>query len=456
MTTDRTVRFAPSPTGRIHIGNARTALFNWLFAKPDGRFVLRLDDTDRERSTEEFARGIVEDLAWLGIVPDQTIRQSERSARHDAAAAVLRKQGLVYPCYETADELDRQRKRQQARRRPPIYDRSALRLSEDERSQLEADGRTPHWRFLLPNFPDDPSTTRRTDIEWNDVVRGPQSIDLASMSDPVLIREDGSYLYTLPSVVDDAELAITHVIRGDDHVANTAVQIALFKALGFSVPEFGHHNLLTTVDGEGLSKRSGALSLQQLRHDGLEPVAVASLAVQTGMSGQIDPKRSLDSLRDGFDIAAASRSAAKFDPAELDHLNAAIVHELAFEAVRERLIEQGIPPNDAEALWRVVRGNCERVGDARAWHDVITTRPSPEFSDDDARFVREAFELLPDEEFDESTWAAWIAKVKAASGRKGKSLFMPIRLALTGLDHGPELGDLLPLIGRERTVARRP
>ena len=456
MTTDRTVRFAPSPTGRIHIGNARTALFNWLFAKPDGKFILRLDDTDRERSTEEFAQGIVEDLAWLGVVPDEIVRQSERRERHDAAAALLRERGLLYPCYETADELEKQRKRLQARRKPPIYDRSALRLGDADRQAHEAEGRKPHWRFLLPNFADDPHETQRTDIGWDDVVRGPQSIDLASMSDPVLVREDGSYLYTLPSVVDDAELGITHVIRGDDHVANTAVQIALFQALGFDVPAFGHHNLLTTIDGDGLSKRSGALSLQRLREDGIEPAAVASLAVQTGTSGQIDAKPSLSSLREGFEIDSASRSAAKFDPTELNHLNAAIVHELPFDAVRERLIEQGIPEGEAESLWSIVRGNCERVADARRWYDSINDQPSPKLTDDDAAFVRTAFDVLPPGEFDQGTWDGWVTDVKRETGRKGKALFMPLRLALTGLDHGPELRDLLPLIGRERTVARRP
>ena len=453
--TKPTVRFAPSPTGRIHIGNARTALFNWLFAKPDGTFVLRLDDTDSERSTHEFAQGIVDDLAWLGIEADRTVRQSDRTALYDAAATHLREAGLLYACYETPDELDRQRKRQQARRKPPIYDRSALRYTDEEKATFERQGRQPHWRFLLPNYADDPTEPQRTEIEWDDIVRGPQLIDLASMSDPVLVREDGTYLYTLPSVVDDADLAISDVIRGDDHVANTAVQIALFGALGHDAPRFGHHNLLTTIDGTGLSKRDGALSLAQLREDGIESMAVASLAVQTGMSGQIDPEPSLDALREGFRIADASRSAAKFDPAELAHLNSALVHDLPYAEVADRLRSLGIPDGDAEELWSVVRKNCERVRDAADWWKVVNEPPAAELGEDEA-FVRDAFDLLPSERFDAETWTRWIAAVKERTGRKGKSLFMPLRKALTGLDHGPELGDLLPLIGRERTLARRP
>ena len=454
--TKPTVRFAPSPTGRIHIGNARTAMFNWLFAKPEGSFILRLDDTDQERSTEAFAQGIIEDLAWLGIVPDRTERQSARKAEHDAAADRLREAGTLYPCYETPEELERQRKRQQARRKPPIYDRSALQLTDEERAQYEAEGRRPHWRFLLPTHDSDPFETRRTEVEWDDAVRGPQTIDLASMSDPVLVREDGSYLYTLPSVVDDADFGITHVIRGDDHVANTAVQIALFEALGKQVPTFGHHNLLTTSDGSGLSKRDGSLSLQRLREDGILPMAVASLAVQTGMAGQIEPKATLADLGAGFDPTAASRSAAKFDVAELEHLNAALVHELPYERVADELAEMDVPNEVAERFWLVVRDNCARVREAREWWAIISEPQPTELSDDDRAFVAEAFELVPEGEFTNATWGEWIARVKTQTGRKGRALFMPLRLALTGRDYGPELADLLPLIGRTGTVARRP
>ena len=305
-----TVRFAPSPTGHLHIGNLRTALFNWLFAqRQGGRFVLRFDDTDKERSRTEFADQIAVDLAWIGLAPDRVIRQSERLALYDAAAARLKAAGLLYPCYETPDELDRKRTRLAARNLPPVYGREALRLTDDERQALEAEGRKPHWRFLLPNFADDPLRPQRTEIHWDDLVRGPQTVDLASLSDPVLIRGDGSYLYTLPSIVDDGDVGVTHVIRGDDHVTNTGVQIAIFQALGLTPPVFGHHNLLTTVSGEGLSKRSGALSLVSLREAGLEPMAVASLAVLVGLPGAIDAMPDLPALAERMQFEGSSQSA---------------------------------------------------------------------------------------------------------------------------------------------------
>ena len=324
-----TVRFAPSPTGHLHIGNLRTALFNWLFAqRQGGRFVLRFDDTDKERSRTEFADQIAVDLAWIGLAPDRVIRQSERLALYDAAAERLKAAGLLYPCYETPDELDRKRKRLAARNLPPVYGREALRLTDDERQALEAEGRKPHWRFLLPNFADDPLQPQRTEIHWDDLVRGPQTVDLASLSDPVLIRGDGSYLYTLPSIVDDGDVGVTHVIRGDDHVTNTGVQIAIFEALGLTPPVFGHHNLLTTVSGEGLSKRSGALSLVSLREAGLEPMAVASLAVLVGLPGAIDALPDLAALAERMQFEGSSQSASKFDPSELDRLNADLVHAM--------------------------------------------------------------------------------------------------------------------------------
>ena len=338
-----TVRFAPSPTGFLHIGNARPALINWLFAlRREGRFILRYDDTDKERSTEEFAAAIAEDLGWLGIVPHESFRQSDRLPLYDAAAEKLKAAGLLYPCYETSDELERRRARARALGRPPVYDRAALKLGDDDRARLEAEGRRPHWRFLLPNHDGDPFVTRRVERSWDDLCRGAQSIDLASLSDPVLVREDGSYLYTLPSIVDDIAAGVTHVIRGEDHVANTGVQIAIFEALDASPPVFGHHNLLTTVSGEGLSKRKGALSLRSLREDGFEPMAVASLAVLTGTSHAVEPAESLERLAEIFDLADVSRSSAKFDPEELRPLNAKLVQSLPYADVAERLSGLGI------------------------------------------------------------------------------------------------------------------
>ena len=452
-----TVRFAPSPTGHLHIGNLRTALFNWLFARREGgRFVLRFDDTDRERSRREFADMIETDLAWIGIAPDLVVRQSDRLALYEAAADRLRKQSLLYPCYETPDELDRKRKRLAARNLPPVYGREALRLTEAERETLAAEGRRPHWRFLLPNFDADPFAPTRTEIHWDDLIRGPQTVDLASLSDPVLVREDGSFLYTLPSIVDDGELGVTHVIRGDDHVTNTGVQAAIFAALGLAVPRFGHHNLLTALGGEGLSKRTGALSLRSLREGGYEPMAVASLAVLVGLSGAIEAMPDLPSLAQRLAFGDVSASSSKFDPAELDRLNAEIVHGLDYPAVADRLAAMGVPVEKAEDFWVAVRGNCAKVGDAAQWHPVVFGErlATPNFSDDDRALVETARGLLPTGESDAGTWREWTGAVKDATGRKGKALFMPLRLAITGVDHGPELAGLLPLIGRERLLSR--
>ncbi len=454
-----TVRFAPSPTGNIHIGNARTALFNWLYAqKGRGRFILRFDDTDAARSRQEHADQILYDLHWLGIFPDRIEYQSQRTAVHEAAVDRLKRAGLLYPCYETAEELELKRKIRLSRKLPPIYGRDGLAHTDEERAGLEAEGRRPHWRFLLPNYQRDPFEPVRTDVVWNDVVRGQETVDLGSLSDPVLIREDGSYLYTLPSVADDVDFGITHVIRGDDHVTNTGVQIALFRALGSEPPEFGHHNLLTTASGEGLSKRTGALSIKSLREDGIEPMAIASMAVLTGTSGNVTTENSLSALGEKFDPAATSRSAAKFDPADLVNLNRALLKAMPFEAVQDRLVAHGVMGEKAEAFWLAVRGNLDRLSDARRWWRIVTEKPDTgaDPDPDDVDFLRQAFDLLPEEPWDRGTFKAWTGTVRKETGRKGKALFMPIRLALTGADSGPELADLLPLLGREGTQARRP
>ncbi len=438
-----TVRFAPSPTGRIHIGNARTALINALVArKQNGRFVLRYDDTDLERSKDEYAESIAIDLAWLGIVPDEVVRQSQRVPSYDVASARLKDVARLYPCYETADELDRRRKRQQARGLPPVYDRAALELTDADRAALEAEGRRPHWRFLLD----------RIDVTWDDGVRGPSHIDCASLSDPVLIREDGSYLYTLPSVVDDIDLGVTHVIRGEDHVTNTAVQIQLFQALGGHVPAFAHHNLLTTASGEGLSKRSGALSLGGLREAGVESLAVAALAVLTGSSDAVQPVESLDALGALFDLSHISRNPARFDPAELHHLSARTLHGMPYPAVTSRLAAFGITGARAELFWMAVRGNLERFDDVAIWWNVVEGPLEP--LREDPAFLETAEALLPAEPWDHTVWSAWTTRIKAETSRKGRALFHPLRLALTGRENGPELAALLPLIGRARAADR--
>ncbi|MBF9232124.1 glutamate--tRNA ligase [Microvirga alba] len=435
------VRFAPSPTGRIHIGNARQALMNALFARREkGVFVLRFDDTDLERSKREYADSIEVDLAWLGIPPDVVVRQSERVEFYDEAADRLRAVGRLYPCYETSEELEFRRKRQLARGLPPVYDRAALKLTEEERAKLEAEGRRPHWRFRLDH---------RT-VAWTDLVRGDCHVDCGSLSDPVLVREDGTYLYTLPSIVDDVDLKISHVIRGEDHVTNTAVQIQIFEALGAHLPLFGHINLLTTASGEGLSKRLGHLSLTSLREAGLEPQAVASLAVLVGTAESVRPVADLDELASLIDFAHISRAPAKFDEHELDQLNARLIHEMPYEAARSRLA--ALDSDGGEAFWLAVRGNLTRVADAVHWWAVVRGPVTPVI--EDKAFIEAAAKVLPDAPWDSATWKTWTEAVKAATGVKGKALFMPLRLALTGLDHGPELAALLPLIGPDRVKAR--
>jgi glutamyl-tRNA synthetase len=439
------VRFAPSPTGRLHIGNARPALLNFLYALAhNGRFVLRFDDTDFARSSEEFAQAIEVDLAWLGVRPDVTLRQSRRVALYEAAAAALRDAGRLYPCFETAEELEKRRKLQQARGLPPIYDRAALRLSAADRARLEGEGRRPHWRFRL-----EPGL-----VEWRDLVRGDCAIDCASLSDPVLLREDGSFLYTLPSVVDDIDLGVTHVIRGEDHVTNTAVQIRLFQALApaHAPPVFAHHNLLVGAGGEALSKRSGALSIGALREDGYEALAVAAVAVLTGSSDSVHPIRSLAELSKAFDLAHLSRNAARFDPADLGPLTHRTLARLDYDDVRERLEAHEIVGFKAEAFWSAVRGNLTCFVDVLDWWRVVEGDIASPREDED--LLAAALASLPQEPWDETTWGAWTAQLKAQTGRKGKALFHPLRLALTGAENGPELSLLLPLIGHARAAAR--
>ena len=436
------VRFAPSPTGRIHIGNARTALLNYLFAKRGGgEFILRFDDTDLERSTREFADGIATDIHWLGIKPDHVIRQSERFALYDEAADRLRAMGKLYACYETEEELERKRKRQAARHLPPVYDRAALKLTDEEKAAFEAEGRKPHWRYLL----EDRSVT------WTDLVRGPSHVESASLSDPVLIRADGSYLYTLPSVVDDIAMGVTHVIRGEDHVTNTGVQIQIFETLSGRSPQFGHHNLLTNASGEGLSKRLGHFSIASLREADMEPMAVASLAVLVGSSEAVRPVPTMDELGVLVDLARLSRAPAKFDEHELDGLNAKLLHHLDYADVAARLERLGI--DGGEPFWLAVRGNLALLSDAAQWAKVLAG-PVTRAEELDGAFLAEALARLPSEPWDQETWGLWTAKVKEATGKKGKELFMPLRLALTGLEHGPELKHLLPLIGETKTRER--
>jgi glutamyl-tRNA synthetase len=438
-----TVRFAPSPTGFIHIGNARTALINWLVAKKaGGSFILRLDDTDQERSTQAFADAIIEDLAWLGIAPDRLERQSDRVARYATELDRLKTAGLVYPAYESADELDRKRKRQQARGLPPVYDRTALALTAEDRAKLEAEGVRPHWRFKLSG----------NAAEWQDGVRGPSRIETSAMSDPVLVRADGTVLYTFASVVDDIDMGVTDVIRGEDHVANTGVQVELFRALGSSPPRFAHHNLIIAASGEEMSKRKGTLSIRSFREAGAEALALAAVAVLTGTAEAVRPVQSMDELTALVDLDRISRAPTKFDPAEVMNLTARTLHAMPYEMVAARLLALGVPEADARALWPAVHGNITTLSDITGWHALVYSAAAGVISEPD--FMVEAEAHLPAEPFTEGTWSAWTEALKQATGRKGKALFMPLRLALTGLEHGPELKGLLPLMGRAKVLAR--
>jgi glutamyl-tRNA synthetase len=436
------VRFAPSPTGMLHVGNARVALINTMLARSrGGRFLLRYDDTDAERSRPEFATAIAQDLAWLGITWDAEAHQSARLDRYTAVAEQLKAMGLLYPCYETPEELEVKRRLQLARHRPPVYDRSALKLTDDDRARLEAEGRKSHWRFRLDH----------EEVRWDDLVRGDSHVDGASLSDPVLIRADGTFLYTLPSVVDDIDFAITHVVRGEDHVTNTAPQIQLFRALGAAQPAFVHLPLLTDAAGQGLSKRLGSASLADLRADGVEPMALASLLVKLGSSDAIEPRRTIAELAAEFDISHFSRATPKFDPNELDRLTAQLLHGMEWDEAQPRLASLGLE-DAGEEFWRAVRGNLARFADAAAWWNVVNGPCAPVI--EDAGFSAQAAELLPPEPWDSTTWGTWCDAVKQATGRKGRALFHPLRLALTGREHGPELKTLLPLIGRARAVRR--
>ena len=436
-------RFAPSPTGLLHVGNARAALFCFLFAKKhDGQFVLRLDDTDRERSTQAFADAIQADLDWLGLKWDETVRQSDRFERYDAVFETLVAQGHVYACYETPEELERKRKRQLARGKPPVYDRAGLALSADEKAALEAEGRMAHWRFKLSG----------NQVAWRDLVRGEQKIDTASVSDPVIRRADGSWLYTLPSVVDDLDMNISHVIRGEDHVTNTAAQVELITALGGEVPEFAHFSLMLGADGSGLSKRLGSLALADLRDSGLEPISLNAHIARLGTADPVVPAQTMQEIIDGFDMARLGRAPARFDPEDVTRLNARILHETSYAAVAERLAEIGAPAQPE--FWEAMRGNIEKFADMQNIMALINGPITPVVETDDADYIAQARTLLPDAPFDTESWSDWTARLKDETGRKGRALFMPLRMALTGQSHGPEMQHLLYHIGYDEAVAR--
>ena len=442
-------RFAPSPTGLLHVGNIRTALHNWMLARQSGgRFILRIDDTDAARSREDYVDAIRADLTWLGLDWDQEERQSARLARYDAAFAALLAAGRIYPCYESAQELEIKRKIALGRGLPPIYDRAALKLTEAERAAKDAEGTAPHWRFLLDHA---------EPIAWPDGIRGPQKFDPAQLSDPVIRRADGSWLYMMPSAVDDIDMGVTQVLRGEDHVTNTAVQIQIFTALfaaGFaatdsaakSVPAFAHEALLVGAEGK-LSKRLGSLGCDAFRERGIEPAAIIALLARLGTSQPVEPIADRGVLTASFDLATFGRAPARFDEADLERINTAIVHALPYAAVQDRL-----PAGMDEAGWHAVQPNLAHVGEAAEWWRLVTGPiAQPDFAPEDRAFLAEAARLLA---WGDNPWGDLTAALKEATGRKGKQLFLPLRQALTGMDHGPDMGELLPLIGEAEARAR--
>jgi glutamyl-tRNA synthetase len=433
-------RFAPSPTGRLHVGNIRTALHNWMWArKVGGRFLLRLDDTDRERSTEENAESIRADLDWLGLTPDGGARQSDRFALYEQRFEALRGGGHVYPCYESAEELELKRKILAGRGLPPIYDRAALTLTAAEIAAHEAEGRRPHWRFELDHG---------TPIAWDDLIRGPQHLDPKLLSDPVIRRADGSWLYMLPSAIDDIDMGVTHVVRGEDHVTNTGLQLQMFQAMGSEPPAFAHEALLVGSEGK-LSKRLGSLGCDGFREEGVEPQALIALLARIGTSLPVEAVTDPAPLIDSFDFARFGRAPARFDLEELKALNSRIIHQLAFEAVADRL-----PVGMDDAAWEAIRPNLTRLSEAADWWAVVAGDVTATIAEEDRAYLAQAAALAAGSDWNEAIWKTLTAALGTETGRKGKALFLPLRLALTGLEHGPDMNALLPLIGKERAVAR--
>lgn len=440
------VRFAPSPTGYLHIGNARAALINYLFAKKNnGLFILRQDDTDLERSEQRYADAVIEDLTWLGLKHADFFKQSDRFDRYNEIVQTLKDSGRLYPCYETPEELDYKRKMLLSKRKPPVYDREGLRLTKEQIQAYEDDGRRPHWRFKL-----NPGK-----IEWDDLIRGPVSFDTADISDPVLIRADGSFLYTITSVIDDFDYKITHIVRGEDHVTNTATQVQLLAAINNDQPfpiQFAHTTLLMDSDGQPLSKRIGSLSLRGLREKGINPMAINSQLARLGTSLPIEPKLKLEDLVEEFDFKYFSRTAPKFNEADLKLLNHKLFHKMPYEQVKEHIEKLGCL-KIKEAEWGLLHDNIENLDDLKLWENILYGDLTPNTLQDDT-YIKLCFDALPQETITDNTWVEWTKKVKELSGRKGRALFMPLRQALTGMDHGPEMKKVIVLMGYDQVCTR--
>ncbi len=437
-----TTRFAPSPTGWLHIGNLRAALFNYAIArKAGGTFVLRIDDTDQERSKQEYIDGVMEDLTWLGLAWDRVEHQSARMDRYEAAKAQLIEMGRLYECFETPTELDLKRKKQLNMGKPPVYDRAALDLSDAEKDALRAE-RGSHWRFKLDH----------ERIEWTDGIIGDISIDASSVSDPVLFKNDGQILYTLASVVDDIEMGITDVVRGSDHVTNTATQIQMIRALGGDVPRFAHHSLLTGPQGEALSKRLGTLSLRDLRKQGIAPQAILSLMARLGSSDPVELRANVAEVVEGFDISKFGSAPTKFDADDLGPLTARYLATLSHEDVADVLTAADVPNELAEPFWKVVRDNIASLDDVAGWWALFRDGATPLVADEDKEFIAQAFFLLDSPPYNADTWSHWTTAVKEETGRKGKALFMPLRKAVTGKERGPEMADVMPLLQTKPSI----
>ena len=432
-----TTRFAPSPTGYIHVGNLRTALFNYMIAaKNGGTFILRIDDTDPVRSEEKYVDAIKQDLEWLGLSWDKVERQSARMDRYAETADKLREMGRFYEAFETPTELDLKRKKKLNMGKPPVYDRSALALSDAEKDAMRAERGNGVWRYKLDH----------ERIEWADGIVGDISIDAASVSDPVLIRGDGQVLYTLASIVDDTDMGVTNVVRGSDHVTNTATQIQMIRAIGGTVPDFAHHSLLTGPQGESLSKRLGTLALRDLREAGVQPMALLSLLARLGSSQPVEVRSSLEELIEGFDISQFGSAPTKFDADDLYPLTARYNHTLPLSAVQDRITALGVPADQAERFWDVARENITVLSDLSEWSDLAQNGADPIIEAGDEDFIAQAMKMLPDGPYTDTTWGEWTTAVKEATGRKGKGLFMPLRKAVTGRERGPDMASLMPLL----------
>lgn len=441
------LRFAPSPTGKLHVGNIRTALVNWFFCKKfEGEFMLRLDDTDAERSTEEYAQQIQDDMKWLGLDWDLFIKQSDRMDRYQIAEEALKEAGRLYACYETKEELDLKRKIQLSKGQPPIYDRESLSLTEEQIAQYEAEGRKPHWRFKL----------NPTEIKWKDLVRGDVSFQGELLSDPVLVREDGTPLFTLTTVIDDAETKISHIFRGEDHVPNTAIQIQIFEALGIDTPEFGHFPLITDKGGKSLSKRLGSLNAEQLKADNIEPVALISYLIHLGTNISDDGQSDIEELIKQFSVESYGRATPKFDSDELKRVNEKRLHHLSFEDIEKHLQGYDVSERDnLKKLWGLIHANVNNFEEFKEWYHIcFDDMEFLDFTEEDIQFLQNASQHLPAEPWDETSWSEWISNIKENSDRKGKQLFMPLRMALTGKPSGPELKDLLPLLNKKQVLKR--